>query len=144
MSAASNAVKQPMPAMVSAASGVTITKLTRTSMYTPAATIVAAWMSAETGVGPSIASGSQTWSGNWADLPTAPMKRHSAATVMIPGLFFSTSANGPPVTKASRRLSMFRSPLFRPKRIKIPIMKPKSPIRFVRKAFLQASAALAF
>ena len=29
-------------------------------------TIVAAWMSALTGVGPSIASGSQTWSGNWA------------------------------------------------------------------------------
>ena len=28
--------------------------------YTPAVTIVAAWMSAETGVGPSIASGSQT------------------------------------------------------------------------------------
>ena len=60
MSAASSAVKQPMPAMVSAASGVTITKLTRTSMYTPAATIVAAWMSAETGVGPSIASGNHT------------------------------------------------------------------------------------
>jgi len=29
---------------------------------TPAVTIVAAWIKAETGVGPSIASGSQTWS----------------------------------------------------------------------------------
>ena len=29
-------------------------------MYTPAVTIVAAWISAETGVGPSIASGNQT------------------------------------------------------------------------------------
>ena len=29
-------------------------------MYTPAVTIVAAWMSAETGVGPAIASGNQT------------------------------------------------------------------------------------
>jgi len=28
-------------------------------MYTPAVTMVAAWMSAETGVGPAIASGSQ-------------------------------------------------------------------------------------
>ena len=28
-------------------------------MYTPAVTIVAAWISAETGVGPAIASGSQ-------------------------------------------------------------------------------------
>ena len=36
---------------------------------TPAATIVAAWSRADTGVGPSIASGSQMCSGNWADLP---------------------------------------------------------------------------
>ena len=34
-------------------------------------TIVAAWMSAETGVGPAIASPSQDCSGNWADLPQA-------------------------------------------------------------------------
>ena len=38
-------------------------------MYTPAVTIVAAWISAETGVGPAIASGSQTCSGICADLP---------------------------------------------------------------------------
>ena len=31
----------------------------RATMYTPAVTIVAAWISADTGVGPSIASGSQ-------------------------------------------------------------------------------------
>ncbi len=43
----------------------------------PAATIVAAWMSAETGVGPSIASGSQTCRGSWADLPTAPQNSSS-------------------------------------------------------------------
>ncbi len=36
--------------------------------------MVAAWIKAETGVGPSIASGSQTCSGTWADLPTAPRK----------------------------------------------------------------------
>ena len=35
-------------------------------------TIVAAWIRAETGVGPSIASGSQVWSGSWADLANAP------------------------------------------------------------------------
>ena len=34
--------------------------------------MVAAWISAETGVGPSIASGSQVCSGNWADLPATP------------------------------------------------------------------------
>ena len=44
----------------------------RVTRNTPAVTMVAAWISAETGVGPSIASGSHTWSGNWADLPTAP------------------------------------------------------------------------
>ncbi len=32
----------------------------RTTMYTPAVTMVAAWISALTGVGPSMASGSQT------------------------------------------------------------------------------------
>ena len=34
--------------------------------------MVAAWISAETGVGPSMASGSQVWSGNWALLAKAP------------------------------------------------------------------------
>ena len=43
----------------------------------PAATIVAAWMRAETGVGPSIASGNHTWSGIWADLPIAPQNSSS-------------------------------------------------------------------
>ncbi len=44
-------------------------------MNTPAVTMVAAWISAETGVGPSIASGSQVCSRNCADLPIAPMNR---------------------------------------------------------------------
>ena len=42
--------------------------------------MVAAWMSAETGVGPSIASGSQTWNGNMADLPMQPAKRPTTRT----------------------------------------------------------------
>ncbi len=45
----------------------------RATIYTPAVTIVAAWINALTGVGPSIASGSQTYSGIWALLPTAPV-----------------------------------------------------------------------
>ncbi len=51
----------------------------RATMNTPAVTMVAAWMSAETGVGPSMASGSQVCSRNCADLPMAPMNssRHS-------------------------------------------------------------------
>ena len=36
--------------------------------------MVAAWINADTGVGPAMASGSQVCSGNWADLPITPMK----------------------------------------------------------------------
>src|SRR4051794_20762528 len=52
----------------------------RATRYTPALTIVAAWIRADTGVGPSIASGSQTWSGNWALLPIAPANTRRATT----------------------------------------------------------------
>src|SRR5262252_4897073 len=52
----------------------------RATRNTPAATIVAAWISALTGVGPSIASGSQTCSGNCADLPTQPRNTPRPAT----------------------------------------------------------------
>ncbi len=50
-------------------------------MKMPAVTIVAAWISAEMGVGPSIESGSHTWSGTCALLPIAPMKRQMQMTV---------------------------------------------------------------
>ena len=43
-------------------------------MKMPAVTMVAAWIRAEIGVGPSIESGSHTCKGNCADLPIAPMK----------------------------------------------------------------------
>jgi hypothetical protein len=43
----------------------------RAIRYTPAVTMVAAWMSAETGVGPSIASGNHVCKGNCPDLPHA-------------------------------------------------------------------------
>ncbi len=41
--------------------------------------MVAAWMSADTGVGPSIASGSQMCSGTCADLPIGPQNTSSTA-----------------------------------------------------------------
>src|SRR6266571_3011987 len=53
---------------------------TRATRNTPAATMVAAWINALTGVGPSMASGSQTCSGNCPDLPTAPQKMSRPAT----------------------------------------------------------------
>ena len=61
----------------------------RATMKMPAVTMVAAWISALIGVGPSIESGSQTCSGNCALLPMAPMNRQMHATVIsiqsVPG-----------------------------------------------------------
>ena len=53
----------------------------RATMKIPAVTMVAAWISAEMGVGPSIESGSHTCSGTCADLPIAPMNRQMQMTV---------------------------------------------------------------
>src|SRR5476651_1484102 len=52
----------------------------RATMKMPAVTMVAAWIKAEIGVGPSMESGSQTCSGNCALLPMAPMKRQMQTT----------------------------------------------------------------
>ena len=46
--------------------------------------MVAAWISAETGVGPSIASGSQLKSGICADLPVAARNSSNTAAVAVP------------------------------------------------------------
>ena len=59
--AANSAVNAPVHAtIVPAWSDALKNGLARTIRNTPAVTIVAAWISAETGVGPSIASGSHT------------------------------------------------------------------------------------
>src|SRR5580700_8985173 len=52
----------------------------RATMKIPAVTMVAAWIRAEIGVGPSMESGSHTCSGTCADLPIAPMKRQMQIT----------------------------------------------------------------
>src|SRR6266705_3078302 len=54
----------------------------RATMKTPAVTIVAAWIKAETGVGPSIASGSQVWRPSCADFPIAPTNSRMQAIVI--------------------------------------------------------------
>jgi hypothetical protein len=69
-------------------------------MKIPAVTIVAAWISAEIGVGPSIESGSQTCSGNCALLPMAPTKRQMQMTLSssqgVPGRISIVLAAAPP------------------------------------------------
>ena len=54
----------------------------RATMKIPAVTMVAAWIRAEIGVGPSIESGSHTCSGNCADLPIAPTNSRMQITVI--------------------------------------------------------------
>src|SRR6202051_119489 len=55
----------------------------RATMKMPAVTMVAAWINAEMGVGPSMESGSHTCSGTWADLSMAPMKRQMHVNVIV-------------------------------------------------------------
>ena len=61
MTAAKSAVAAPTRVTTAMEAGAsTKRKLVRATRYTPAVTMVAAWMRAETGVGPAMASGSQT------------------------------------------------------------------------------------
>ena len=64
MKAATSAVRAPTQATTHSVSPAAKSGIARATRNTPAATIVAAWISALTGVGPSIASGNQTCSGN--------------------------------------------------------------------------------
>jgi len=92
-------------------------------------------MRADTGVGPSIASGSQTWSGNWALLPIAPANTSRA-----------TIASGITSSEAGASISfaieswMFSVPVLTQMAM-IPSAKPTSPTRLTMNAFLAASAA---
>src|SRR5574337_1655981 len=53
----------------------------RATMNMPAVTMVAAWIRAEIGVGPSMESGSHTCNGTCADLPMAPTNSRMQITV---------------------------------------------------------------
>src|SRR6202035_4777620 len=54
----------------------------RATMKMPAVTMVAAWINAEMGVGPSMESGSHTCSGTCADLPMAPINKQMQVKVI--------------------------------------------------------------
>ena len=59
--AANSAVSAPMPATTALDTGAMANStLVRATRYTPAVTMVAAWIRADTGVGPAMASGSHT------------------------------------------------------------------------------------
>src|SRR5579863_6431479 len=84
--AANNAVAPPTRHTVRLAAGAIANSTELLAMrYTPAVTIVAAWMRAETGVGPAMASGSHTYSGICALLPVHPSSsaRPTAVAALI-------------------------------------------------------------
>lgn len=94
--------------------------------------MVAAWIRAETGVGPSIASPSQDWSGTWADLPQAASSSIRPMVVLRPSPVSPTSLKT--VEKANE-----------PQVVNMTMMamdRPMSPTRLTRNAFLAAVAAL--
>ncbi len=110
-------------------------------MKTPAVTMVAAWISADTGVGPSMASGSQVCSRNCADLPIAPMNsrrqirvgasKFQAMRWMV--LPVSAGAWANTVSKSTAPVIMNTA--------KMPSAKPKSPMRLTTKALIAAALA---
>ena len=104
----------------------------RATRYTPAVTIVAAWINADTGVGPAIASGSQTCSGICADLPVAPIKSKTPTNVA------DTAAVGPLMNSAlMRSISSVPNAWYN---TNIPSRKPASPTRLVMNALVPARA----
>src|SRR5918994_4468283 len=102
----------------------------------PATTMVAAWISAETGVGPAMASGNQVWRMNWPDFDITAASSASEATssvvwLMSPAtawLLMSTIENVPPAAQ---------------NRMITPQISQTSPTRLVRNA-LRAASLLGF
>ncbi len=93
--------------------------------------MVAAWMRADTGVGPSIASSSQACSGNCADLPHAPSRSSRPRIVIC-------------VSEALPVAALITEKLVDPKRTKNIMIAsdiPMSPTRLITKAFFAAAAA---
>ena len=100
-----------------------------TTRKTPAVTIVAAWISAETGVGPSIASGSQRCRRDLRALADAADEQEQGDRGG------RRLRRRPPAPRPSPSSRGCRSA---PTMKNIAIMKPKSPTRLVTNAFLPA------
>src|SRR3954451_6194710 len=89
-------------------------------------------MSAETGVGPAMASGSHVCSGNCADLPTTA---HSSATEAAIRMLCEMS----PDSAAWFVSAMLKLPPAAKNRIEMPTSRPMSPVRVVKNALRAAS-----
>src|SRR2546425_6708624 len=104
----------------------------RPTLETPAVTMVAAWIRAETGVGPSIASPSQDCSGTCADLPHAPSRSSRPITVSLAWLALVAWESTGPMVKVPKVVNMTMTAIDR----------PMSPTRLTMNAFFAAVAAL--
>jgi hypothetical protein len=113
----------------------------RQTMNTPAVTIVAAWIRADTGVGPSIASGSQVCSSSWADLPIAPMKRRMHRSVIVSIRMPRKPIVEPCMPGTASRIAGIETVPKTRKVPKMPRLKPKSPTRLTTKALSAAALA---
>ena len=81
--------------------------------------MVAAWIRADTGVGPSMASASHGNSGIWADFPITPTSRSRQMAVMLPDPIWSRLA----------KMVVYSSEWTLSKARKMASRKPTSPIR---------------
>ena len=105
--------------------------------------MVAAWIRADTGVGPSMASGSQVCRKNCADLPMAPMNSSTAARSSADQVW---PANSQPVPALAAIIGNSSANWIVPniqKTVKMPSAKPKSPTRLTTKALMAAALAVA-
>ncbi len=116
----------------------------RATMNTPAVTMVAAWISAETGVGPSMASGSQVCSRNCADLPIAPMNSSRQISVSASACKLRKSKVLPARSGAWAKIVSKSIEPISMKTAKMPSEKPKSPTRLTTKALIAAALASGF
>ncbi len=113
-------------------------------MNTPAVTMVAAWISADTGVGPSMASGSQVCSRNCADLPMAPMNSSRQISVRASACQPKKLMVLPAIAGAwAKMVSKSTAPTIM-NSAKMPSAKPKSPTRLTTKALIAAALASGF
>src|SRR5690348_13605458 len=139
MLAAKMAVNAPTTATMVEVSGVKRNNADdRATIYTPAVTMVAAWISAETGVGPSMASGSQTYKGTCADFPVAPKNINTEIALSTPKPAISGAycpLRSTALTSVNLRVPSTESIS------SMPNTKPASPTRLTMNAFFPASPA---
>src|SRR6476620_4981754 len=96
--------------------------------------MVAAWISADTGVGPAIASPSQLCSGNWADLPQAPSSSRRPIAVRTAAFAPGTPASTPEKVTVPNVANISA----------IAMTSPKSPTRLATNALFAAEAYAGF